>query len=101
MNLNEQVVLVTGASRGLGAATAKAFGREGAKVVVNYFSSQNQAEEVVAEIGRERAIALKADVRNQSEVSDLFTQAKEHFGQPISTVVNNALIDFTFNGDER
>lgn len=101
MKLNEQVVLVTGSSRGLGAATAKAFGQEGAKVVINYVNNKEKAERVVAEIGSDHAIAIKADVRNEAEVQALFKQAKEHFGQPISTIVNNALINFTFNGDER
>ncbi|MFD2131957.1 3-oxoacyl-ACP reductase [Pseudogracilibacillus auburnensis] len=101
MEMNEQVVLVTGSSRGLGAAIAKAFGQVGAKVVVNYFSSKEKAEEVVEQIGNDQAIALKADVRNQTEVNNMFQHAKDHFGQPISTIVNNALIDFTFNGDER
>ncbi|WP_017727786.1 3-oxoacyl-ACP reductase [Halalkalibacterium ligniniphilum] len=97
MNLNEQVVLVTGASRGLGAAIAKAFGREGAKVVINYFNSEKQAAEVVESIGNEHAIALRADVRNQEEVINMFEMAKNHFGKPITTVVNNALINFKFD----
>lgn len=101
MNLNEQVVLVTGSSRGLGAATAKAFGREGAKVVVNYVHSEDKAAEVVEEIGSDRAIAVQADVRDEVAVKHLFAKAKNHFEQPISTIVNNALIDFSFNGDAR
>lgn len=101
MKLNEQVVLVTGSSRGLGAATAKAFGREGANVIVNYVNSKVKAEQVVAEIGSDQAIAIRADVRNAKEVNQMFVQAKEHFNRPISTIVNNALIDFSFNGDER
>ncbi|HZW67010.1 MAG TPA: 3-oxoacyl-ACP reductase [Pseudogracilibacillus sp.] len=101
MNLNEQVVLVTGSSRGLGAATAKAFGREGAKVVVNYVQSKDLADEVVAEIGADKAIAIQADVRDAAEVERLFAEAKSHFKQPISTIVNNALIGFSFNGDDR
>lgn len=101
MILREQVVLVTGSSRGLGAATAKAFGQEGAKVVVNYVRNREKAEQVVAEIGVDRATAIQADVRNAEEVKRLFEKAKTHFGRPISTIVNNALIDFSFNGDER
>lgn len=101
MNVNEQVVLVTGSSRGLGAATAKAFGREGAKVVVNYVRSKKLADEVVKQIGEERSVAIQADVRNEQEVQAMFQQAKEHFNQPVSTIVNNALINFAFNGDDR
>ena len=101
MEIKEQVVLITGASRGLGAATAKAFGRAGAKVVVNYFKNEEKAYQVVESIGQERAIAIQADIRNQDEVTQMFAQAKEHFGKAITTIVNNALVNFTFNGDQR
>lgn len=101
MQLKDQVVLVTGSSRGLGAETAKAFGAEGAKVVVNYVNSEDLANEVVQEIGSDRAVAIKADVRNQAEVENMFQEAKDHFGKSITTIVNNALVNFSFNGDER
>src|SRR5690625_3759680 len=101
MDIQEQVVLVTGSSRGLGAAIAKAFGREGAKVVVNYVQSEELANQVVRDIGEDKAIALQADVRNLDEVEQLFVTAKAHFKKPISTIVNNALIDFSFDGDNR
>lgn len=101
MNIQEQVVLVTGASRGLGRAIAKAFGQEGAKVIVNYFSNERLAEEVVQEIGQENAIAIQADVRDKEQVAQLFQQAKAHFQKPITTIVNNALVNFTFNGDAK
>ncbi len=97
MDIKEQVVLVTGSSRGLGAAIAKAFAREGAKVVVNYFQNEAKAQEVVESIGKDLAIAIKADIREQSEVELMFEQAKNHFGRPITTIVNNALINFTFD----
>lgn len=101
MEMKDQVVVITGASRGLGAATAKAFGRVGAKIVINYLKSEEKANAIVEEIGVEQAVAVQADVRNQEEVSAMFLQAKEYFGKPVSTIVNNALIDFTFNGEER
>lgn len=101
MDIKEQVVLITGASRGLGRAIAEAFGREGAKVVVNYFKSKELADEVVESIGSENAIAICADVREKEQVEQLFDQAKKHFGQPITTIVNNALVGFTFNGDQK
>lgn len=101
MKIEEQVVLVTGASRGLGRANAEAFGNAGAKVVVNYFKSKGQAEEIVQQIGENRAIAIQADVRNKDEVAKLFEQAKNYFGHAVTTIVNNALIDFTFNGDQK
>lgn len=101
MDIKEQIVLVTGASRGLGRAVAEAFGREGAKVVVNYFNSKALAEEVVQSIGPERAVAIRADVRDKDQVAKLFEEAKHHFGQSITTIVNNALVGFTFNGDQK
>lgn len=101
MDIQEQVVLVTGASRGLGRAIATAFRREGARVVVNYFESKDQAEALVKELGEERTLAIKGDVRSQADMDKLFEEAKENFGHPITTVVNNALIDFKFNGDDR
>lgn len=100
MELKDQVVLVTGAGRGLGAEIAKAFGREGAKVIVNYYSSEDKANAVADEIG-DNAIAIQADVRNADEVKQLFQKAKEHFGSAITTIVNNALVNFSFNGDDR
>jgi 3-oxoacyl-[acyl-carrier protein] reductase len=101
MKIKDQVVLITGSSRGLGRATAKAFGKAGANVVINYVKSKEKAEAVVEEIGVDRAIAIQANVRNQEEVTAMFVQAKAHFGKPVSTIVNNALIDFSFNGDDR
>ncbi len=101
MELHQQVVLVTGASRGLGAAIAKAFGREGAKVIVNYLNSEEKALQVVNDIGSDKAIAIRADVRNKEEVAAMVAKAERHFGAPVVTVVNNALIHFSFNGDAR
>lgn len=100
MNLQDQVVLVTGGSRGLGAAIVKAFAREGARVVINYFSSKEKAEALAQEIGK-RAIAIRADVRNRDEVNDLFQKAKEHFQSPITTIVNNALVNYAFDPVKR
>ncbi|PLS17998.1 3-oxoacyl-ACP reductase [Bacillus sp. M6-12] len=96
MRLNEQVVLVTGGSRGLGSETVKAFAREGAKVVINYFNSEAKALELKKQIGG-NAIAIQADVRNAGQVQAMFQQAKDYFGKPITTVVNNALVNFRFD----
>ncbi|RFU70047.1 3-oxoacyl-ACP reductase [Peribacillus saganii] len=96
MRLNEQVVLVTGGSRGLGSETAKAFAREGAKVVINYFNSEAKALELKSLIG-ENAIAIQADVRDIEQVQAMFREAKAHFGKPITTVINNALVNFRFD----
>lgn len=98
--LSEQVVLVTGGGRGLGAAIASAFLREGACVVVNYYQSAEGAAAVVAQ-APERALAIQADVRDAAAVQAMFQQAEAHFWNPVSTVVNNALPNFSFNGDAR
>lgn len=100
MNLDKQVVLVTGGSRGLGAAIVKAFANQGANVVVNYHSSREKAEALVKEIGKQ-AVAIKADVRDKAEVEAMFSEAKLHFGSPITTVVNNALVNFSFDPVKR
>ncbi|MCW0209332.1 (S)-1-Phenylethanol dehydrogenase [Achromobacter veterisilvae] len=100
LNLDQQLVIVTGASRGLGAAIARAFLREGAKVVVNYLNSAERAQALAADAPGQ-ALALRADVRDAAAVAAMVAQASEHFGQPVSTVVNNALPSFQFNGDAR
>lgn len=101
MQFSEQVVVVTGAGRGLGAHIAQAFLDAGARVVVNYRSSAAAAEELAARAGAGRALAVQADVTNPAEVAAMFATAEAHFGTPVSTVVNNALADFSFNGDAR
>ena len=98
--LSEQIVLVTGGARGLGAAITRAFLAQGARVVINYRSSAEAAQALAAE-HPDRALALQADVRDRSAVESLVSTAAEHFGASITTVVNNALVDFVFNGDAR
>ena len=101
MRIDEQIVLVTGGARGLGVEIVRAFAREGALVVVNYRRSEAAAVDLVRELGGDRAVALRADVTDDDEVRSLFDAARAHFGRPITTVVNNALADFEFNGDAR
>lgn len=98
--IRDQVVLVTGGGRGLGKRLVESFLREGARVVVNYLHSAEAAEATAAAYP-ERAVAVRADVRNPGEVMSLVKQAEDHFGSPISSVVNSALADFSFNGDAR
>lgn len=99
-SLSEQVVLVSGASRGLGAALARAFHREGARVVVNYYQSEARAANLVGDLG-ERAVALQADVRSRDAVRAMVANARDHFGDPVTTVVHNALVDFQFDPEGR
>ncbi|HEY0200194.1 MAG TPA: 3-oxoacyl-ACP reductase [Burkholderiaceae bacterium] len=100
MQLSEQWVLVTGGARGLGVAITRALAREGAGVVINYLSSERAALALAEELGP-RAIALQADVTDAAAVQRLFAAAHERIGQPVSAVVNNALAQFSFDGDAR
>ncbi|MGJ3251233.1 MAG: 3-oxoacyl-[acyl-carrier-protein] reductase [Elainellaceae cyanobacterium] len=89
--LTDQVALVTGASRGIGRAIALALANEGANVVVNYASSSQAADELVAEISSMggQAIALQADVSQADQVTALITAVMEKWGR-IDVLVNNA-----------
>jgi len=98
-DIRKQTVLVTGAGRGLGAAIATAFAREGARVVINYRNSQAAAETLASKLGA-RAFAIKADVQDTDAVAQMVKQAEAQVG-PITTVVHNALADFSFNSDAR
>lgn len=101
MELSKQIVMVSGAGRGLGSAIARTFAKEGARVVINYRASRDAAESLAREIGAERAIALQADVTDPTQIGSLFEAARSHFDAPVTTIVNNALANFSFNGDAR
>jgi 3-oxoacyl-[acyl-carrier protein] reductase len=89
--LKDTVAIVTGASKGIGAAIAKQLAAEGAAAVVNYASSKEDADRVVAEIAskRGRAIAVQADVSRPAEIRRLFAETKKAFGR-LDILVNNA-----------
>ncbi|TAM90988.1 3-oxoacyl-ACP reductase [bacterium] len=97
--ISAQTVLVTGAGRGLGAAIAEAFARDGAKVAINYRASREQAEALASRLG-EGTCAFQADVRDGREVQRMVAEVTASLGAP-TTVVHNALADFSFNGDAR
>ncbi len=98
--LHKQLVLVTGGARGLGRDLVKAFLGEGARVVINYHTSADAAGELAA-LAPEKALAVQANVTDAQAVQALFAKAQQHFGMPVTTVVNNALPAFSFNGDAR
>lgn len=100
MQISDQIVLVTGGARGLGLAISKALIAEGARVVVNYLSSQTAAEQLATDYPQQ-VFCYQADVTNKAQVEQLFSAAERYFGTAITSVVNNALIHFQFNGDAR
>jgi len=89
--LKDKVAVVTGASKGIGAAIAKQLAADGAAVVVNYASSKPDADRVVADIRRAggKAIAVRADVAKQAEIERLFAETKQAFGR-VDILINNA-----------
>jgi 3-oxoacyl-[acyl-carrier protein] reductase len=90
-DLKGKVAIVTGASKGIGAGIAKQLAAAGAAVAVNYASSREGAERVVADIkvGGGRAIAVKGDVAKAADVRRLFEETKSTFGR-VDVLVNNA-----------
>lgn len=95
MRLKNKIVLITGSSKGIGKATALLFAKEGAKVAVNYLSSEKEAFAVVDEIKKigSEAIAIKCDVSQENNVKKMVQQIVDKFGK-IDILVNNAGIVF-------
>jgi len=98
MDLKDKKVLITGASKGIGKATALMFAKKGADIIVNYRSDKSGAEDIVntaKKIGAE-AISIKADITNETEVIFMFEQIKQEFGS-LDVLINNAGI---FDGQD-
>ncbi|HLK70260.1 MAG TPA: glucose 1-dehydrogenase [Bryobacteraceae bacterium] len=91
--LNNKVAVVTGASKGIGAGIAKSLAAEGASVVVNYASSKEGADRVVAEIQKAggKAIAVHGDVSKAADVKQIFDATEKAYGR-LDVLVNNAAI---------
>jgi len=89
--LQGKTAVITGASKGIGAAIALAFAKEGANVVVNYARAKDDAEKVAAQINQNgsKAITVQADVSKKSDVDKLFSETKKAFGN-VDILVNNA-----------
>ena len=89
--LTDQVAVVTGASKGIGAGIAKHLAAEGAAVVVNYASSKQGADQVVDEITKHggKAMAIQADVAKKKDIERLFAETRKAFGR-LDILVNNA-----------
>jgi 3-oxoacyl-[acyl-carrier protein] reductase len=86
-----KVAVVTGASKGIGAAIAKALGAEGAAVIVNFSSSKSGADKVVSEITNAggKAMGIQADMAKKTDIERMFAEAKKAFGR-LDILVNNA-----------
>jgi 3-oxoacyl-[acyl-carrier protein] reductase len=95
MILRDKVAIVTGSSRGIGAATAKLLAAHGAKVAVNYAQSREKGEKVVEEIVRAggKAILAHADVTEREDVEAMLEKTEAALG-PVDILVINASIHF-------
>ncbi|MEO7081991.1 MAG: glucose 1-dehydrogenase [Flavobacteriales bacterium] len=93
--LQDKVVLITGSSRGLGATTAKLFAVHGARVVINYRSSEEQARAIVEEIQAfgGQGLAIRADVTSEADVEQMVKEVISHWGT-VDILVNNAAGNF-------
>lgn len=102
-SLTGRVVLITGSSRGIGAAIAESFARQGAHVIINYVKSEQKANEFanyLMELYQVDALAIRADITNEDSVREMVDKIVEEF-DTVDVIVNNALHGYTFDPDER
>lgn len=102
MKFRDKTILVTGASRGIGAALAKAFAAEGGLVIVNYRRSEAAAQAVVeaCRAAGGQAVAIAADVTDPEAVAAMIARIAEEAGR-LDAVVNNAFAPYVFDPDDR
>src|SRR6266498_1040351 len=87
--LSDKVVLITGASGGIGSAIARKFADEGARLVLHYRSSQAKAKALQDQLGCAQSMVARADLTKETEVAGLFARARQRFGR-VDTLVANA-----------
>ena len=95
-----KLVLISGSSRGLGAAIAKSFSNNGYEVAINYFNSKDKAIALSDELPNKSSI-FKCDVSDKDGVLSMLNEIKEVFGHHPSILINNAMTSYVFNGDDR
>ncbi|MFH1957611.1 MAG: 3-oxoacyl-ACP reductase family protein [bacterium] len=98
MRLKDKVCIVTGSSRGIGAAITAGFAKEGAKVVITYVSQKQKAKELAKKLNTE--LVLPLDVRDRGSVREAFRKVAERYGH-INVLVNNAGINRTADFDKQ
>ncbi|OIJ19266.1 3-oxoacyl-ACP reductase [Anaerobacillus alkalidiazotrophicus] len=101
--LQQKVVLITGSSRGIGAAIARGFAEQGATVVINYLKNKERAEQLANELIEKYdvdAYTVQGDVTNEADMKSLFEEVISEF-DTIDIVVNNALHAYAFDPEQR
>lgn len=92
MKFKNKVVLVTGSSQGIGAELIRSFAEEGSKVIINYLSNKNKAENLASKLpSSSDYLIIKADVSDVADVASMFSQIENNFGN-LDILVNNAAI---------
>ena len=95
-----KLILISGSSRGLGAAIAKSFSNNGYEVAINYLNSEDKAIALSNELPN-KSHCFKCDVSDKNEVLSMLNDIKEVFGHHPSILINNAMTSYVFNGDDR
>lgn len=98
LRLKDKICIVTGSSRGIGAAIARGYAREGAKVVITYLTQKEKAERLAKEI--KAGLCLQMDVRKRSSIQNAFKKVAQHHGS-VDVLVNNAGINKTNDFDKQ